>query len=408
MNRSGMTIRLALVLGLVVGVSILVRQKESGAQVSTPVLESAEFDAQVETDTMEETLNTLLARIIRLQRQLEEQSAIQANLSRDDLDMQEGLLSVRQELEALNQGRLSVLERQFEQLDGKLQSMVLSRRNESYLPAAASVPARVQPGSEAQWIQPLDPAMVSTGPELPSRRPAYTIPPQTTLFDAVGLTALIGRVAQAANATGPLPVKVIIGRRNLAANGYSMPGLSGMVFGGFAKGDWSLSCVTVSLVSATYVMEDGTFQTLGRMSSGAEPLAWVSNRQGLPCIPGRRISTAGKDLLLRWSLDTAQGFAAARAREQLTRTFSVQGNVQETLTGDASRFARNEAVQRGLETVEQYLRQRLEQHFDAVYVQPGAGLVVHVGQELAIDHDPKARKLAWREEKDVLTHPRLD
>src|SRR5690606_18944269 len=77
--------------------------------------------------------------------------------------------------------------------------------------------------------------------------PYYTIPARATGFDAVALTALIGRVPVSGSVVDPFPVKLVLGQDNLAANGYHIPGLDGIILDGIAKGDWTLGCVSVQL-----------------------------------------------------------------------------------------------------------------------------------------------------------------
>src|SRR5690606_3898091 len=77
--------------------------------------------------------------------------------------------------------------------------------------------------------------------------PYYTIPARATGFDAVALTALIGRVPVSGSVVDPFPVKLVLGQDNLAANGHHIPGLDGIILDGIAQGDWTLGCVSVKL-----------------------------------------------------------------------------------------------------------------------------------------------------------------
>ena len=86
-----------------------------------------------------------------------------------------------------------------------------------------------------------------------------------------------------------------------------MPFLNGMIFSGAATGDWTLSCVRGSVHSVTYVFNDGSIRTLssddgslqekssnqGQSQRGGEQsLGWISDRRGIPCVTGVRISNA--------------------------------------------------------------------------------------------------------------------
>jgi integrating conjugative element protein (TIGR03752 family) len=136
-------------------------------------------------------------------------------------------------------------------------------------------------------------------------KPIYTIPRNSTLIGSTGMTALIGRIPAGGTIEDAFPFKVIVGKDNLAANAITMPGLDGMIFSGKATGDWALSCVRGQLNSVTYVFSDGTIRTLSsdetggsnnksqQGGSGAErSLGWISDRRGIPCVTGTRISNA--------------------------------------------------------------------------------------------------------------------
>ncbi|MGB5612353.1 MAG: TIGR03752 family integrating conjugative element protein, partial [Sedimenticolaceae bacterium] len=116
----------------------------------------------------------------------------------------------------------------------------------------------VKPGS--------DPNLVAAGARTPTKaevKPVYTIPANATLTQSTAFSALIWRVPVGGQVQDPMPFKVLIGAENLAANGHQIPGLEGMVMSGIAVGDWTLSCVRGSILSATFIFEDGHVQTFG-------------------------------------------------------------------------------------------------------------------------------------------------
>ncbi|MEQ1977301.1 TIGR03752 family integrating conjugative element protein, partial [Xenorhabdus sp. SGI240] len=49
----------------------------------------------------------------------------------------------------------------------------------------------------------------------------------------------------------------------------------------------------------------------------------------------------------------------------------------------------------GMNDITAWLKQRYSQTFDAVYVPPGAGVVVHITQSLAMDYETKGRKVRY-------------
>ncbi|PKM36507.1 MAG: TIGR03752 family integrating conjugative element protein, partial [Gammaproteobacteria bacterium HGW-Gammaproteobacteria-10] len=221
------------------------------------------------------------------------------------------------------------------------------------------------------------------------------------------MTALIGRIPFKGVVEDPFPFKVIVGRDNLAANGIEVPGLDGMVFSGKATGDWTLSCVRGDIVSVTYVFADGTIRELsadttknllasqqGQQQGGQQQkMGWISDRRGIPCVTGTRISNAPDYLAGRILASAAEAAAGAFSQTQTTNAVSLgQGMATSVITGDAGKFAAGQAMAGGANEVSQYLRERAAQSFDAVYVDTGAELAVHVDIELPIDYEPDGRK----------------
>lgn len=247
--------------------------------------------------------------------------------------------------------------------------------------------------------------------------PAYTIPRNATLIGSTGMTALIGRVPIKGQVDDPYPFKVLIGLDNLSANGLEVPGVEGMVFSGQALGDWNLSCVRGEIFSVTYVFDDGTIRTLSsddqslqqkqqraaqangeqaNQVSGNKPLGWISDRRGIPCITGERITNAAAYLggfILARAVEAA---GAAYARSQTTVTTSpLTGGFTTGVTGDASKYALGSLATGAGDEIAQWIKERQAQSYDAVFVDTGVELAVHVDRELPIDYEPKGRRLDY-------------
>lgn len=244
--------------------------------------------------------------------------------------------------------------------------------------------------------------------------PAYTVPRNATLIGSTGMTALIGRIPIDGTVQDPFPFKVIVGKDNLAGNGIDMPGLDGMIFSGKATGDWTLSCVRGQVYSVTYVFADGTIRTLSSdtqsqklpqlaQSSGSDSsgngqrsLGWISDRRGIPCVTGVRISNAATYLGGRILAAGADAAAGAFAQSQTTNVVSpVLGTTTSVITGDAGKYAAGQALSGGAEEVSAYLRERLAQSFDVIYVDTGSELAIHVDVELPIDYEHNGRKTTY-------------
>lgn len=248
-------------------------------------------------------------------------------------------------------------------------------------------------------------------------RPIYTVPRNATLIGSTAMTALVGRIPIQGQVRDPMPFKVITGADNLAANGLTVPGVQGMVWSGTAVGDWTLSCVTGRLESVTFVFDDGTIRTLSSddrspqanaQSKRDEPLGWISDAQGIPCISGERKSNAATFLAQRIGVQAVQAAADAAAAAETTSVVSNFGSVTGSVTGDVGTYMLGKTVAGGSEEVAKWLLERQSQSFDAVFVPAGTALAIHVDRELAVDFDPQGRKLSHALQTAHDRHHRLD
>ena len=259
-------------------------------------------------------------------------------------------------------------------------------------------------GTDMQSTEFKSPALPTT---IKTQEPVYTVPRNSTLIGSTSMTALIGRIPLGGVVQEPFPFKVIVGKDNLAANGITMPFLNGMIFSGTAIGDWTLSCVRGSVHSVTYVFDDGTIRTLssddgslqeksantGQSQTGDRPLGWISDRRGIPCVSGERISNAIDYLSGRIFAAGASAAAEAFAQGEVTNTVSPIGGVSTSvITGDAVKYAGYNALSGGVDEVSEYLKKRGAQSFDVIYVDTGVELAVHVDAELPIDYELNGRK----------------
>ena len=223
---------------------------------------------------------------------------------------------------------------------------------------------------------------------------AYTIPDNATLFGSVSMTALLGRIPIGGQVVDPYPFKLVVGEDNLSSNGISIPGLTGITMSGVARGDWTLSCVSGQVNSMTFTFQDGTIVTHPEPGTQtAEPLAWFSDRYGIPCVTGKRITNAPSYLAQRVGLTAAGAYAQAKADSEFTTSTNALGGQTKGLTGDPMTVAKNEAISSGLGEVGDWLDARQSNSFDAIYVEPGTELVIHVSEQLNIDYDPEGRKV---------------
>jgi integrating conjugative element protein (TIGR03752 family) len=237
--------------------------------------------------------------------------------------------------------------------------------------------------------------------------PVYTVPRNATLIGSTGMTALLGRIPFENKIEDPFPFKVIVGSDNLAANGIDIPGLDGMIFSGTATGDWTLSCVRGEVISVTYVFQDGTIRTLSsddrslnNDSSGSNnrnrPLGWISDRRGIPCIAGERISNTASYLTARIFAKGVEAGAQAFAVNETTNVVSpLAGTTTSTVTGNGPKFAGYSALAGAGSEISDYIRERMAQSFDVIYVDTGAEIAVHIDRELPIDYQQNGRRTAY-------------
>jgi integrating conjugative element protein (TIGR03752 family) len=260
----------------------------------------------------------------------------------------------------------------------------------------------------------LQKSIVKGGKSEPDITPYYTIPARGTIFKSVAMTALIGAVPLGGKISDPFPAKFIVGEENLATNGLRVPGLKGIIFEGVARGNWNLSCVAVTLTAATYTFQDGRIQHMvydqqqggsgsktGKASSpfaeneSSRGIGYITNPQGVPCIPGKRVTDAHKQLFTMGVLGAATSYFEAKAAAETTTTDNPLGGGSTSVTGDREAFVNNETYSNTVGTVMDFYSQRMRDTFDVIYSDPGQNVSLNITQDLYIDYHSDARKLAY-------------
>lgn len=229
----------------------------------------------------------------------------------------------------------------------------------------------------------------------------FTLPENATLVGVKAMTSIIGRVPIDGRVTDPMQFKAIVGRENLAANGWELPDdLAGMIVTGVAIGDMALSCSEGKIRSATFVFNDGTIRTVSNRSrSGGSgnsgDLGFISDRHGNPCIMGRFVTNAPAyltDIIGAKTLGVAsQAFADAARLVTQRPDGSTTNQIMDT-----ERYVMGQAVAGATDEFTNWLLSRLKNSFDAVVTPAGHELVVHLDQELRIDKAVDARRIAHR------------
>ncbi|MBU4324607.1 MAG: TIGR03752 family integrating conjugative element protein [Gammaproteobacteria bacterium] len=234
----------------------------------------------------------------------------------------------------------------------------------------------------------------------------FTIPENATLVGVKAMTSIIGRVPIDGRVTDPMQFKAVVGRENLAANGWELPDdLAGMIVTGVAIGDMALSCSEGKIRSATFVFNDGTIRTVSsraRAGSGggsgiSGDLGFISDPHGNPCIAGKFVTNAPAyltDIVGARTLGVAAS-AFADAAKLVTQNSST-GSTTTQIT-DTNRYVLGQAVSGASDEFTTWLLSRLKNSFDAVVTPSGHELVVHLDQELRLDKLVNARKLTHRQ-----------
>lgn len=233
--------------------------------------------------------------------------------------------------------------------------------------------------------------------------PAYTIPRNATLFSNSTMTKMLGVIPVEGSVLDPIRFKVITGNTNMATNGLYIPGVRDIVWSGIAVGNREMSCVRGELYSVTFTFEDGTIRTISSNKSSTSStksgskriLAYISDRQGSPCLKGTYISNASDYLRDRIIASGAAGAADAFTSTQQTTVSRADGSLQSYFTGKTSDIIASSMASGGLRELTEYLRERNRNAIDMVVLDAGKEVVMHIEQQIEIDYEPNGRRLEY-------------
>ncbi|MFC5079630.1 hypothetical protein VTH8203_00849 [Vibrio thalassae] len=225
--------------------------------------------------------------------------------------------------------------------------------------------------------------------------PIYTVPANSTLFGSVGMSALLGRVPINNEVSNPFRFKVLVGNDNLATNGLYIPNIQSMVASGEAYGDFTLECVRGNLDKITFTFNDGTVrQIIGEVNENniRESLGWISDKDGVPCIPGQYITNFPSYMAKQAALTGASSFAASLANSAVTTSTNADGVTVEVVQ-DSLQKAAGDGITNGTDEISKWHAERQQSAFDVVFVETGTPLVLNIEQSLHIDYELDGRKL---------------
>lgn len=233
----------------------------------------------------------------------------------------------------------------------------------------------------------------------PKPIPVYTIENTSTLFSNTTMTALMGVVPSKNNAVKNLMrFKVITGADNIASNGLFLPDVKNIIWTGYAIGNREMECVQATVDTITFTFQDGTIRTVRKKQGNGqhigEGLGYLSDRWGKPCIKGTLISNAAQYLRDRMIAAGAAATASAAAAMQTTTTRDALGGSSTVVTGSEGDYIAGQTGTATLNELAAYLRDRMDQAVDIVYLDAGKDVVIHVEEQIDIDYDPVGRKLS--------------
>lgn len=231
--------------------------------------------------------------------------------------------------------------------------------------------------------------------------PYYTIPANATAVKDKLMTALVGRIPIKGVVTDPYPFKIVFSDDTLAANGLRIPHLNQMIVSGYSEGDLNLVSVRGWVTSLTFVFDDGTISTTTSNDNNIghytkeNAIGFLSDPHGNPFIRGKLITNAPSYLTGNILLSAGQGAAGAYAKMQTTDQTSAFGSTSSSVTGSPWKYVLGQSGVNAANEAQQWWHDREENSFDAIYVPSGEKIVVNFAKQIAIDYNPKGRKLDY-------------
>ena len=236
---------------------------------------------------------------------------------------------------------------------------------------------------------------VAPPPQPPPPEPRYTLPP-ASIIDATALTALVGRIPVDGRIETPWRFKLISSALNMTSRRHQIPDLAGVIWSGVAYGDYTLSCVSGTIDTVSYVFADGTVhnqRTPANPDDITAGIGWISDAYGNPCVPGEFHTNAPAVIRRLITAGTIEGIASGYAEAQTRRTTDEDGRRSATVTGDVDDYALATAASDAITEANQWLLRRLSDSFDAVYVPANSPVVIHIEQQVEFDHAAAGRRL---------------
>ena len=123
---------------------------------------------------------------------------------------------------------------------------------------------------------------------------------------------------------------------------------------------------------------------------------------------GRLITNAPTFLTQRIAALAVETAGTTYAASQFSTSVTPLGGTASNLTGDLGEVLLGRTVSSGASEIRRWLEDRQKNSFDAIFVEPGEELALHINEELHIDFDPTGRKLRHEKPIDGVHSANLD
>lgn len=229
--------------------------------------------------------------------------------------------------------------------------------------------------------------------------PVYTIPENSHLIGSKLASRIIAKIPKGGAVNNPMGFTAVIPAKILAANGFVIDQLKEALVGGYAVGDFSLSCARGYVTSFTFIFEDGRIAQVGsnmgntgEEAVGGNTLAVLTDTAGTECVSGTLHTNAPEFITTNVLLGAAGAGASAMAGAQTT---TQQGNdsTNTSVTGDTGKYIAGQAGVSGVNQATSYINEIWKDTTDVVVVDISAKINITVKQAIAIDYNPNGRKV---------------
>jgi len=390
---------------IVLAIVLLKKHHKENTDDSNPIqkLSAQKKSNPASNDSAAESLDTLTAELATTKQQV-------TQITQDNTALKNQNADILKKLQGSENTATSTLSQQIDQLKsqmGHLGSGNISPNNPNASEPITTVPDLTDSTANANKIQNAlhDDNNLDDNKDSEEKNkkpiPYYTIPANATAVKDKLMTALVGRIPIKGVVTDPYPFKIVFSDDTLAANGLRVPNLKQMIVSGYCEGDLNLVSVRGWVTSLTFVFDDGTISTttsndnnIGHFTK-ENAIGFLSDPHGNPFIRGKLITNAPSYLTGNILLSAGQGAAGAYAKMQTTDQTSVFGSTSSSVTGSPWKYVLGQSGVNAANEAQQWWHDREENSFDAIYVPSGEKIVVNFAKQIAIDYNPKGRKLDY-------------